>query len=146
MNHETHSDEQQPKQPQTPYEYLALFPGAPTQIQLEELKQRVPGGRLRLLPMRDGKRLFLLRGFSALEQAEVEAALERIPVEKRLYQQQVLIALKCTIWNSVTADHKLKDTDLASFGAGLAPTLFTAIADLSDFTDPMALEQLFVDL
>jgi len=46
----------------------------------------------------------------------------------------------------MTASTRLTDVDLASAGAGLAPTLHYAITDLSDYTTPQVLEQLYIDL
>lgn len=150
MNHQTHTEEQHiaqdvPAQPQTPSDYLALFPGSPSPAQVESYRQQVPGGRLRLLPMPDGKRLFLLRAFTALELAGVQAELQRIPEDKQANHLQVQMSIRCCLWTSVVKTGKLTENDLASSGAGLASSLYFAITDLSDFTAPAVLEQLFVD-
>src|ERR1035441_5094807 len=86
MNETTDTDQQAaaPQDPQTPAEFLALFPGAPTPDQIEAYRKMVPGGRLRLLPMKDGKRLFLLRGFTALELAAIQADALKAPAEKQI--------------------------------------------------------------
>lgn len=135
-----------PQQPKTPFEYLALFPGAPTPAQIDSYRQAVPGGRLRLLPMPDGKRLFLLRGFTAIEMQQFQAEAAKVAPEKQLYTLQVAAAARCTLWTSFVKSGKLTASDLEASGAGLASTLYTAIADLSDFTDPEVLDQLYIDL
>lgn len=139
------STEQQPKEPQTPLDYLALFPGAPSAAQIEMLKAQVPGGRLRLLPMKDGKRIFLLRGFTAVELQMIQQTVAKAAPEKQLYQMQVLLAIRCTQWTSISKSGELTELELNSSGAGLAATLHHAIMDLSDYNDPEVLEQLFVD-
>jgi hypothetical protein len=149
METQTPVDEQaadQVKQPQTPFEFLALFPGSPTPDQIEAYRKMVPGGRLRLLPMTDGKRLFLLRGFTALELQGVQAEVTKIPAEKQDYAVQCMISVRCTLWTSMTTTGRLTDGDLAAAGAGLAPTLNYAITDLSDYNTPQILEQLYIDL
>lgn len=149
MNTQTPVDEQaadQVKQPQTPFEFLALFPGSPTPDQIETYRKMVPGGRLRLLPMTDGKRLFLLRGFTALELQGIQADASKAAPDKQDYAVQCTIAVRCTLWTSMTTTGRLTDVNLAAAGAGLAPTLHYAITDLSDYTTPQILEQLYIDL
>lgn len=149
MNTQTPTDDQvtdQPTQPQTPFEFLALFPGSPTPDQIEAYRKMVPGGRLRLLPMTDGKRLFLLRGFTALELQGIQAEAAKAAPEKQDHVVQCTIAIRCTLWTSMTTSGRLTDVDLASAGAGLAPTLHYAITDLSDYNTPQVLEQLYIDL
>lgn len=136
----------EPKQPQTPFDFLALFPGAPTEAQVENYRTMVPGGRLRLLPMPDGKRLFLLRGFTALELLAGQEQAVKLSQEKQLAFLQTTMATRCTLWCSVVPSGKLQETDLAASGAGLASTLYSAIADLSDFMEPAVLDQLYIDL
>jgi hypothetical protein len=138
--------EEKPKEPQTPFEYLALFPGAPDASTIESFKQMVPGGRLRLLPMKDGKRLFLLRGFTSLELLAAQNEASKVVPEKQITVLQTSMAVRCTLWTSIVKSGKLTEADLASSGAGLSATLYHTIMDLSDYNDPQVLEQLFVDL
>jgi hypothetical protein len=134
-----------PAQPKTPYDYLALFPGAPSAQIVESYRQQVPGGRLRLLPMKDGNRLFLLRGFTAIELSQVQAEVAKTPAEKQLMNLQIAMAARCTLWASITKNGKLTESDLHQTGAGLAPTLYHSIMDLSDYNDPDVLEQISID-
>jgi hypothetical protein len=133
-------------EPQTPYDFLALFPGAPTQSQIDTFRSMVPGARLRLLPMPDGKRLFLLRGFTALELLGAQSEAVKLSPEKQLPFLQTKMAAHCTLWCSIVPSGKLTEMDLASAGAGLAGTLYSAVADLSDFMEPQVLDQLYIDL
>jgi hypothetical protein len=144
MSETTHSEEH--KEPQTPFDYMALFPGAPTPHDIESYRKQVPGGRLRLLPLKDGKRLFLLRGFTALELLGVQTEAAKLSPEKQVAYLQVTISVRCTIWTSIVTSGKLTVQDLENSGAGLASTLYHTIMDLSDYNDPQVLEQLFVDL
>ena len=147
MNETTELDQQAaPAEPQTPYEFLALFPGAPTPSDIEPYRKMVPGGRLRLLPMKDGKRLFLLRGFTALELQAVQADAAKAPPEKQGQIAQTALVIRCTLWASTEVGGKLTEVGLQSAGAGLVSTLNFAITDLSDYNDPAVLEQLYVDL
>ena len=149
MNETTGTEQQvaaAPPEPQSPYDFLALFPGAPTPDQIETYRKMVPGGRLRLLPMKDGKRLFLLRGFTALELQAIQADAAKAPAEKQGQIAQTSIVLRCTLWTSTETSGKLTEAGLAASGAGLVSTLNIAITDLSDYNDPAVLEQLYVDL
>lgn len=145
MSETIHIEEQKTKEPQTPFDLLALFPDAPTPAQIDIYRQQVPGARLRLLPMKDGRRLFLLRGFTAIELQRVQQEATKVAPEKQLYQLQVLMASMCTLWTSISKSGRLTEVELNSSGAGLAATLYHAIMDLSDYNDPEVLEQLFVD-
>jgi hypothetical protein len=138
------TEEIAPAEPKTPWDFLALFPNAPTQQAIEAMRMQVPGGRLRLLPMKDGKRLFLLRAFTALEMISAQAEAGKVAPEKQLAMMQSILVTRCILWNSINGG-KLTEADLMNSGAGLASTLYHAIADLSDFVEPQFLEQLFVD-
>ncbi len=132
--------------PKTPYEMLALFSGAPSESQIQTLRQTVPGGMLRLLPMKNGERVFLLRGFTMLEKQAIHAEVMKVPEEKRVDALHMKTAIHCTVWTSVTKTGRLIETDLLNAGAGLSATLYHSIVDLSDFVEPAYLEQLFIDL
>lgn len=138
--------EDQKPEPATFHDYLALFPHAPSASTIESYRQTVPGGRLRLLPMKDGKRIFLLCGFTALALFAAQTEAGKQPLEKQLAHLQSSMVVRCTLWTSITKTGKLTESDLAASGAGLASTLYHTIMDLSDYNEPQLLEQLFVDL
>ncbi len=105
----------------------------------------VPGGRVRLLELPDGKRAVFLRAMSAIEWQGIQAEVLKLTQDKQLYEMQVLVASKCTLLASFTALGRLTDQDLRGATAGLAPTLHTAIWDLSDFVEPSVLDQHVLD-
>ncbi len=127
--------------PPTPLEFLLKQPGAPTVARINELKQQVPGGRLRVFATSDGKRVYLLRGFSGLEMAEVQKA---VPANSTRPEEDYVLrmAARCVVWTNSSPTGQLDPTVLQACGAGLPGTLFTMMSHLSDFVDPEMLDQL----
>ena len=126
--------------PPTPLEFLLKQPQAPTAARIQEIKQQVPGGRLAVISP-DGKRVYLLRGFSGLEMAEVQKSVPQNSTRpEEDYVQRIVV--KCVVWTNAGTDFKLDLMVLQACGAGLPQTLFTLISQLSDFFDPETIERL----
>jgi hypothetical protein len=143
---EPHQPEED-KVPLSPFDYLkAKYPTAPSEAIIQSYKSQVPGGRVRLFELPDGKRAVLLRGLSPLELAAIQADVAKLDQTKQLAELQFAVASKCTLWASFTKGGKLLDNDLRQAGAGLAVTLHAVIWDLSDYIDPAVIDNLIIDL
>jgi hypothetical protein len=127
----------------TPFEFLTSLPGAPTHARLEELKQQVPGGRLRVFSP-DGKRAFLLRGFSGLEMERVQKQVANLADPEASYIRNIVA--NCVVWTNIVPEAKIDATLLQTAGAGLPQTLFTIISNLSDYFDPEMIDVLSGDV
>jgi hypothetical protein len=143
-----HEDEDEIlSEPKTPYDLLAeRYPSAPNKSQIESYKTQVPGHRIRLFELPDGRRAVILRAIAPLELAGIQAEASKFDVAKQLFELQVAVASKCTIWCSFTSSGKLTDSDIRNSGAGLAVTLHAVVWDLSDYIDPAAIDTLSIDL
>lgn len=131
----------------TIYDFLSNFPGAPDEAQIKAWNQMVPGGSVRVFTMPDGKRVFVLRAITAIELAAIQAEVSKLSSqEKQIFELQIAVAQKCTLWTSINPTGKLTDADLRVSGAGTAPTLHAVVWDKSDFIDPQVLDSLIVDL
>lgn len=134
--------------PLSPMAYLATIPGAPTEAQLTLIKAQAPGGRVRLFTSSDGKRVYIMRGFSGLELKAIQG---RIPagISPQNYPEELqkAIAVACCVWTNAGQDGKLTDAILhGSSGAGLAIALHEVAAMLSDYMSPEQIEQYSADL
>lgn len=137
----------EPKVPLGPFEYIhTKYPHAPNEAVVQGYKAQVPGGRVRFFELPDGKRATLLRAISPLELAAIQVEVAKLEPAKQLFELQVAVAAKCTLWCSFTATGKLLDADLRAAAAGLAVTLHAVIWDLSDYVDPAVLDSLVIDL
>jgi len=133
--------------PKSPFEYIiAKYPNAPSEVTIQGYKNQVPGGRVRFMELPDGKRALLLRAISALELAAIQAEARKFEETRQLYELQVAVASKCTLWASFTKDNKLSDAVLRQCGAGLAVSIHAAVWDLSDYIDPAVMDNLVIDL
>ena len=131
----------------TPYEYLAeRYPSAPNEATIQSFKMQVPGGRVRFFELPDAKRAVLLRAISPLELAVIQTEAGKLELSKQLFELQVAVVNKCTLWCSFTKSGKLNDQELRASGAGLAVTLHAVIWDLSDYIDPAVIDTLSIDL
>jgi hypothetical protein len=131
----------------SPFEYIiAKYPNAPSEAAIQSFKMQVPGGRVRFMELPDGKRAVLLRAISGPELAGVQAEARKFEETKQLYELQVAVATKCTLWSSFTPGNKLTDQQLRASGAGLPVSLHAAIWDLSDYIDPALFDNLVIDL
>jgi len=131
----------------TPLQFLQGFTDAPDQETIDSWKSQAPGHRIRMWHSTDGKRVYLLRGISALELIQVQATLPAgLTPEKLPLAQQNAIASRCCVWTSDSFDHRLSELQLQAAGAGLGQTLQEIIFQLSDFTDPMTIERCSADL
>lgn len=141
------ADEQDVQVPTNPYEYLAKkYPTSPTEAIIQSYKAQVPGGRVRLFELPDGKRAVLLRAIAPLELAAIQEQAAKFDPNKQLFELQVAVVAKCTLWCSFTKSGHLPDVDIRACGAGLAVTLHAVIWDLSDYVDPTVIDTLSVDL
>ncbi len=140
-------EDKEPEVPLSPFDYLkAKYPTAPGEVIIQSYKAQVPGGRVRLFELPEGKRAVLLRAISPLELAAIQADVAKLDPAKQLSELQFAVASKCTLWASFTKSGKLLDTDLRQSGAGLAVTLHAVIWDLSDYIDPAVIDNLIIDL
>jgi hypothetical protein len=143
---DTDSTEVQPVV-ENPFEFIAKhFPTAPNELTIQGFKAQVPGGRVRFFQLPDAKRAVLLRAISPLELAAIQAEAAKLEPSKQLFELQVLVSSKCTLWASFTKSGKLLDSDLRACGAGLPVTLHAVVWDLSDYIDPAVIDSLIVDL
>lgn len=129
-----------------PYEFLATFRGAPSKAHLEALKASTPNGRLRLF-YPDTKRVFILRGLSGLELANLQ---KQIPANMAPANQeqelQFHVGSLATVWSSATPTGKVTAEELRTGSAGLPSSIFQIVSWLSDFMEPQVLEALSVEL
>jgi hypothetical protein len=133
--------------PITPFEFLQGFAGAPNQADIDSLKAQAPGGRIRLFHSTDAKRVYLMRGISAIELVQVQNLIPAgIHPDKLSGVMQTTVAIKCCAWTSETADHKLSDLALQAAGAGLTGTLHEIVCQLSDYMDPATIDRCSADL
>jgi hypothetical protein len=139
---------EQQEQPQlTPVQFLAQFPDAPTQDQIDSLKQQAPGGRIRLFHSSDAKRVYLMRGVTGVELAGLQAKIpQNTDPEKIPGLVQALVAAHCCVWTSATPDHKLNDQVLRGGTAGLPETLHEIVCQLSDYMAPVDIQRFSADL
>jgi len=142
------AEPEEPKEaPKSPYEYISSkYPNVPSEATIQTYKLQVPGGRVRFMELPDGKRAVLLRAISAPELAGCQAEARKFEETKQLYELQLSVASKCTLWTSFTQGNKLTEIALRQCGAGLAVSLHAAIWDLSDYIDPAVMDNLVVDL
>jgi hypothetical protein len=133
--------------PLSPLEFLQTFTGAPALEVVNDWKAQAPGARLKIFTSSDAKRIYVLRGITALELATVQSGLPtNLPQEKLFSELQTAIAVRCTLWTNWTKDGKLSMDAIKSSGAGLSQTLHEIIFQLSDFMDPETIERLSADL
>jgi hypothetical protein len=130
-----------------PHEQLVkAFAGFPTKAALEAWKLQVPGHRLRVFPLPDGKRVFVLRGLTALELQALQLEASRFSQEKQGTEVALLIATRGQIWTNLSSVGKLTIDEFRAAGAGLAQTIHYAVLGASDFLDPVAIEELSFDI
>ena len=135
-----------PEVPTNPFEYIAKkYPNAPSEAVVLGWKQQVPGARVRFFEHPDGKRSVYLRGISPLELATIQAEVSKLAPDKQVWEVQAAVSAKCTLWCSFTTTSKITVADLQAAGAGLAPTLYTVVCDVSDFVDPAVIDNFVLD-
>lgn len=129
-----------------PYEFLNKVPGAPSKSEIESWKNQTPNGRVKVFTP-DYKRIYILRGVSALELEAVQASIPQNTSPEKVdgLIQKAVIARAC-LWASSTNNHKLNEMDLSVGGAGLPVALFEVISQLSDFMGPNQIEKFSADL
>jgi hypothetical protein len=139
---------EQQEQPQlTPVQFLGQFPDAPTQDQIDSLKQQAPGGRIRLFHSSDAKRVYLMRGVTGVELAGLQAKIpQNTDPDKIPGLVQILVAAHCCVWTSATQDHKLNEQVLRGGTAGLPETLHEIVCQLSDYMAPVDIQRFSADL
>lgn len=134
------SAEQAPAQP-SPWDVLAQFKDAPSPAKIESVKRESPGGRVKIFSP-DGKRVFLLRGLSGIELAEIHGKVHKNATNPD-YEIQLMSCEKALVWSSFG---KLTSEDFRIGPAGLPESLFALVQNLSDFYDPMQLFQFSAEL
>lgn len=132
------------EKPQTPFEFLAQFPGAPSEEDVTGWQASAPGGRVRLFTP-DRKRIFIVRAIGALELEKIQQSLLNIPQERLATELQRMVCVQATLWTNTTKSGKLSSQDLQAAPAGLAPTMHEVVSELSDFLSPQLIEQLTID-
>lgn len=138
--------------PIDPFVFLQQFPEAPSKEQIAAWKQQTPGNRVRMFTSIDSKRVYIMRGISAVELGKVQAEVVNLPgaqtfAPEKLHQEiQIAVVARCCVWTSATTDHKLTDQALRASGSGLAPTLHEVVAELSDYMPPEIIDRLSCDL
>jgi hypothetical protein len=148
------SEEQKPQDTpeeqghQDPREYLNRFPEAPTQALIDQWKASACNGRVKVFsPDSTGKRAFVMRGLSAREMEALENEIPKnTPEGKVPALLQTSAVAKACLWTSITTTHKLSAEDLRNAGAGLAPSLYEVVAELSDYLPPQLVQVLSGDL
>lgn len=130
----------------SPLDFLKTIPGAPSASEIEAYKIQAPGGRVRMFaPDGGAKRVFILRALSGLE---LETINKQIPenASNAVLEMQILSCSKAVIWTNTTQDGLTDELYWRRSPAGLAPTVFMNISNLSDFKDPEEVERLSADL
>lgn len=132
---------------QTPQEFLATLPGAPSADQVATWKQQAPNNRVELFTP-DGKRAFILRGLTGLELTQIQKQIQSMatPSSDPDLEMQIASVVKATVWTNVGQNGKLTDIVLRTGSAGLPSTLFAIVTKLSDFMDPQRIDSLSAEL
>lgn len=129
-----------------PYDFLKTIPGAPSEEKIKEWKAQTPNQRIRVFSP-DTKRVFLVRGISALELNNIQPKIPtNVSPEKAEQELYAMVASQCVVWTNANATQKLSLDDLRTGSAGLPSTLFQLIQYLSDFVEPEALNVLSAEL
>lgn len=118
--------------------------GGPSKIEIERLKQNVPGGRLRAFSL-DNRRFFIVRGVSGLELAEIQKRIVQNASDPEK-ETQLQLGAACILWTNATAQRRLTEMDLRSGPAGLPSTITSYVMALSDFASPDELQICSVEL
>ena len=123
-----------PQAPQTPQQLLASIQGAPAPAQIDAWKAEVPNHRIRLFAP-DLKRVYVIRGISGLEVAQIQKS---IPMnsEERDIDFQLIACEKAVLWTNASYTHKLTAAELKAGTAGLPGSIFEIVSDLSDYFPP----------
>lgn len=132
--------------PVTPLEFLKTVPGAPSAAEIEAYKAQAPGGRMRMFaPDNTAKRVFLVRAVSGLE---MESLSKQIPenASNPEVEMQIATCVKAVVWTNLTQDGLTDELFWRRSTAGLAPTVFRLVMQLSDFIDPETVEMLSAEL
>lgn len=141
--------DQTPEEPkaQSPQEFLATLPNAPTPAQIREWKMQVPGGRIRMFvpPGSEGKRAYIVRAISGLELAELYKSMPQ-NIQNTEIEIQLKVAVLCTLWSSEKGTLPYSEIELKSGPAGTVDALYQIINNLSDFYEPMQLLSYSADL
>lgn len=137
----------QVKANQTPEEFLASLPEAPTQEQITTWKAQAPNGRINMFTP-DGKRVYIMRGLTGLELSAIQKKLSSMatPVADPDMELQIEAVCKATVWTNAAPQNRLTDVILRTGTAGLPSSLFVKVSDLSDFMDPQKIEMMSADL
>jgi hypothetical protein len=129
---------------QSPLQKLHTLKGAPAREQLEMWKQQACSGKLRIIV--PDNRGFVLRGLSAREfETCVNEIPQNTPPEKVEPTLQLNVVIKATLWTNINAGNKLDENSLRNSPAGLSSSLYEVVCQLSDFYNPVSLQQISED-
>jgi hypothetical protein len=129
---------------QTPAEFLASIPGAPSATAISEAKSQAPGGRVSVITL-DGKIAYVVRALSGLE-AEKAAATIPTNATNREREYQISVVGLCTVWTNANPNSSLDRMSLLAGPAGVIDSLFQKILSISGYMDPAQLDLVSGDL